>query len=94
MATIRKVHDAAVGDTLFDAKAGKVEPLPGFRPAKPMVSDGKCFIPYVPCLRTDFMHEILVCCIFQFSCCVLYLVAIALLRAELKFGADGDLLHH
>ena len=33
---IRKVHDAYIGDTFHRVQAS-VDPLPGFKPAKPMV---------------------------------------------------------
>jgi GTP-binding protein LepA len=40
MAGIKSVHDARIGDTVTDARSPAPEPLPGFRPAKPMVFCG------------------------------------------------------
>ena len=37
IANMRKIQEAQVGDTLHH-KGSEVEPLPGFKPAKPMVS--------------------------------------------------------
>jgi len=39
-AAIKEVADARVGDTITEAGAPRVEPLPGFQPAKPMVFAG------------------------------------------------------
>lgn len=39
-ASIKNVRDARVGDTMTEAGKGAVEPLPGYRPAIPMVYSG------------------------------------------------------
>src|SRR4051812_22697299 len=39
-AAIKEVADARVGDTITEGGAARVEPLPGFQPAKPMVFAG------------------------------------------------------
>lgn len=39
-ASIKNVRDARVGDTMTEIGKGKVEPLPGYRPAIPMVYSG------------------------------------------------------
>jgi GTP-binding protein LepA len=39
-AAIKEVADARVGDTITEAGTPRVEPLPGFQPAKPMVFAG------------------------------------------------------
>jgi GTP-binding protein LepA len=40
MAGIKSVHDARIGDTVTEADRPAPEPLPGFRPTKPMVFSG------------------------------------------------------
>jgi GTP-binding protein LepA len=40
LAGMKVVTDAKVGDTVAPAKAGAIEPLPGFQPIKPMVYSG------------------------------------------------------
>jgi GTP-binding protein LepA len=40
MAGIKTVRDARIGDTVTDAERPALRPLPGFRPAKPMVFSG------------------------------------------------------
>jgi GTP-binding protein LepA len=40
MASVKSVQDARIGDTVTDAERPATEPLPGFRPAKPMVFSG------------------------------------------------------
>jgi GTP-binding protein LepA len=40
IANIKKVSDAQIGDTIMDASAPPVEPLPGFQPVNPMVFAG------------------------------------------------------
>ena len=41
-AAIKQVADTRVGDTVTDEKGGITEPLPGFKPVKPMVCVGVC----------------------------------------------------
>ena len=40
IAGVRAIEDARVGDTVIDAQRDAVEPLPGYRPLKPMVFSG------------------------------------------------------
>jgi GTP-binding protein LepA len=40
IAGVRAIEDARVGDTVVDARSESVEPLPGYRPLKPMVFSG------------------------------------------------------
>lgn len=40
IAGVRAIEDARVGDTVVDAQRETVEPLPGYRPLKPMVFSG------------------------------------------------------
>ncbi len=40
IAGVRAIEDARVGDTVVDARCETVEPLPGYRPLKPMVFSG------------------------------------------------------
>jgi len=39
-AAIKEVADTRIGDTITDAEHPAAEPLPGFRPVKPMVFSG------------------------------------------------------